>query len=489
MSSHVLSLGFVVLAARSLGVETFGRYLFAASLASWLTIASAFGLDLLVIRQLAREPLRSREIFTSALFTRLGLWAAGLLVLLAGVSLRGGDRTTLSILLLLSLSGLATLLGNCGAAVMASRELFWPRVVADLIGNSLRVGTAFLAVRLGFGAVGVAFAVFCSSVLGGSLCLGYAASHFRIRIVRIRRADVVGLIRSAVPYGLAGIFFALYFRLPLVLVATLRGEAEAGLYGAAFKGIETWVLVPGSILGAVYPVLARMQDPRDPRFAAAVGLLARFVLAIGFPVAVFAAANAGELIRLFYGSGFAAAAGPLVWLSPFFPLIALNYVYGTALYAAGCPRAVVKAEILGLAAVIAAGMLLVPRFGIAGAAASAVVMETIVVACNAYSLKKSGIRLTHRGSFLPAMPIALGIGIPLALVSLPLALEGLLAAALYAGLMILFRGVRDEDRRWLVENLPDNALRRVLSRIRLLPEVEPGPELTRGEAVRRMGIR
>jgi hypothetical protein len=103
-------LGFVVLAARSLGIEL--RLLSRQPRSLLADDRRELRFDLLVIRQLSRNPLKLRLFSTTSCG---GLWALGLAVLLGGLRLFGVGEPTSMVLILLSISGLATLPGSAAS--------------------------------------------------------------------------------------------------------------------------------------------------------------------------------------------------------------------------------------------------------------------------------------------------------------------------------------------------------------------------------------
>lgn len=469
-AAQVLSLAFTVLVARQLGTEQFGQYVFAAAVASFLMIAAAFGLDLLVIRELTARPARTPETFSEAMLTRFLLWLAGSLLLGIILLISGVDRVAFQVTFLLGMAGLVTLFGNCSSAVMASRELFWPRVVAEATGNLLRVGSAYAAVKMGYGVLGVGGAVLLSSLLGSGMATVYTMWRFRLRPVWVPGRIIIDMIRRAAPYGIAALVFSLYFRMHVVMLSVIAGEKEAGLYGAAFKAIDAWILIPGSLAAAAYPLLARSAESQRSLYETTSSLLARALLAIGLPITALIVANPRDWLLLVYGAEYADAAGTLGVLALFLPLIAINYVLGISLYAAGYARRVLAAEVAALIVGFVCGILLIPRFGIVGAAASAVVMEVAVVGCNSWSLRTVLRMAPIRDAWLPALPASLLLGAILSITSFPVLLEAMAGLLLFAVLFLLMGGVRKEDRSWLAANISPGPFRQLLSHLGLLNE-------------------
>ena len=103
---------------------------------------------------------------------------------------------------------------------------------------------------------------------------------------RFCRTTARSLLAEAAPLIGAGLLVAVYLRVEQVLVRELLGDAAAGVYFAAARLAEQWAVLPGLIVTAVYPLLARAADDdaaheqRMQRLFDALTLLG-FVVAVG----------------------------------------------------------------------------------------------------------------------------------------------------------------------------------------------------------------
>src|SRR5207244_8394639 len=61
---------------------------------------------------------------------------------------------------------------------------------------------------------------------------------------------------KGLPFALTFVLTILYFRIDQPLIYVLRSRTDAGLYGAAYKPIESLLFVPITFLSVVFPVLS-----------------------------------------------------------------------------------------------------------------------------------------------------------------------------------------------------------------------------------------
>ncbi len=484
LATQAFSLAFVVFAARELGTDRFGQYSLAVALASYLSIGAAFGIDLHAIREMARDPWGSSEVFTASMLTRALLWACGMLTLLPLAFLLHQAADVRLAVGLMAAGTLFSLLGSCGLAVLSSREEFAPRVIVEASTNLLRVALGYAALRGGLGVPGIAGAMIVSSFCGALAGLALVRRR-RVRFLTFRWRLVGTMLRRSASFGVAGILFALYFRMNVMLLPALLDDHATGLYAATFKVVDLWILIPGSVAAAIYPILSRAADRSGASFTSSCRLASHGLLAVTIPFATLLAFDAGRWIDWVYGPDYATAGPCLAILVACLPLLSLNHIAGGALYALGRARQVLLSEAIGLAASVAAALLLIPRAGLRGAALAAVATQALVVGRNLWLLRDRFGAVVLGESLLPAVPaafLAAAIVGPLGAPPLP---RLFLGGAIYATIWIALGGIRPIDREWLAANAGAGRSRRLLERLGWVRQGDcgaPGKEPARSRA-------
>jgi len=191
-----------------------------------------------------------------------------------------------------------------------------------------------------------------------------------------RRDGVAGLrpsaelLREELRFGgraiLGTVAERLQFRADSFIVNAVDGVRATGIYSVTSGLAETLWYVPNA-LGTV--MFSRAVDPKaDAGRIAAV--LTRTTIAVALVTAVPAFALGPRLVRLVYGSAFSDAGVALRLILP--GIVAYSVVAVLSRYIVGRGRPGVGTLVLlaGLALNIVANLILVPRFGINGAAAS-----------------------------------------------------------------------------------------------------------------------
>ena len=183
------------------------------------------------------------------------------------------------------------------------------------------------------------------------------------------RTDLA-LFRTSVGYGAraytAALLAYLIVRSDMLLVNTLKGTADAGIYSIAVQVADVIYLLPVSIGIVLFPRLSR-QGEGDPLFAMKVARHTAFLLLL---LCAAAALLARPAVALLYGPGFAPAVAALWWLLPGIWAFGVSTQISIQLASSGMPWSAVLIWIPPLLLNIALNLFWIPLWGINGASAS-----------------------------------------------------------------------------------------------------------------------
>lgn len=372
------AVGMVVLAllTRHLGPDRFGELSLIFTVAVVASRVSELGTTHVVAAEMAARPERRRELAAGLAVVR---FAAGAVVAIAGTALLAvvldGPAAGWAALGVMATVPLA---GVTGLVVLASARLR-PQVDAALsLGQSalwLACVVAAVALDWPFTAYGLAF-------LACGLTQAAAAWAVVVRSEppawsRWRLAAGRVLARSW-PMALAMVLATLSARLDAVLLFELRGAAEAGFFSAAYRFLDVFQLLPLALLAVLVPLLARRWELGDrPGVEEIFRLGSTVAVVLGCAAAAVVVVAGQPAAEALFGADFATAGDVLVVLGLAAPALATGYVASAALVAIGRVRTVGLVALGALGATLAADLLLIPRWGAAGAAWATLAVECL----------------------------------------------------------------------------------------------------------------
>lgn len=375
---RILRLFIVVYAARVLGAAGWGAFSYLTSLAAVLTVFSDVGLSSVVIREVAREPARKDNYFSTAFSLKFILTVLGFLIMIFVAPYV--TKITISKTLVYLVGGLFIFdsLRRFASSLFRAVERMELEAFVNIITQAIIVVAGFVALFIITSVESLAAAYAIGA--GGGLLLA----------IYILRQDVKNIfsgfdkkllrpiIGAAWPLSLAAIFGVLIVNIDTVIIGWFRSATEVGFYAAAQKPIAFLYLLPALVTGAFFPVLARLAKSDNDRFREVLerGLSLVFLFAI--PIAVGIVLTAPELIDLFYGDEYAAAAAPLMILALTLLVVFPVGMIINAIFAYNRQSELVPYWSAGLLIDIGLSLVLVPRFGIVGAAWAVFITQLII---------------------------------------------------------------------------------------------------------------
>ncbi|HSC27562.1 MAG TPA: flippase [Vicinamibacterales bacterium] len=375
--SGVLLLALLIFAGRWLGDDAYGRFSFALALAVIFETLTDFGLKDVTTRAVARDRRLAASYLANTFGLKLLLGAATVFLLAATVALLRPEWDV----------RVATVALGCAAVfrsyMTSVRSVFYgidrfdletAVLVADR-GLLLVIGMAALLAGYGVMGLAIAFVVARAAALAAAWILATG------QLGRVGFGADLGFWRDlqlqAVPFGAFLIVLQLYNYIDTVMLGLMRGDAETGLYNAAYRLYEGASHIP-SIIGVVLtPRLAReyVSDRLAHARLAKRGLVAAAALAL--PASAAGILVAGPVTRALFGLEYDASVRVFQILiagaAVVFPLAVLHAVA----ISMNAERRLLATAVVGCAANLALNLLLIPPYGMHGAAAATLLGEAI----------------------------------------------------------------------------------------------------------------
>ncbi|MBN1262719.1 MAG: oligosaccharide flippase family protein [Anaerolineae bacterium] len=372
--------------ARSAGPAGLGRYLLALTVEGIALAVVNLGLNTYATRELSRHPEGEAansflgQVLSVKVLAAVAGWGLlnGLILPLVFPGPRGAPVAVASAALL------PESLNGGLIAVIKARQRMEISSLIELGARLVAAAGGIAALLRGGDETGVLLAYVAGQVLA-TAALGLVMWRWGVRpragLGRAWRARV----GEALPFAGADVVAILYRRLDLMLLSFWRGDAAAGIYGAAYRLWETLGIVPASFLDALFPELARLgsgdaAQKRGDALARVYRRARRMLLGALLLIVLPGLVLAPQALGLLYGD----LEGLPTAIQIFRVLLAASlftYLYllnGHLLYAAGAQRQVM----MRMAGVTLLNGLLnlaaIPLFGVWGAAGVAFLSEAVL---------------------------------------------------------------------------------------------------------------
>jgi O-antigen/teichoic acid export membrane protein len=374
-----LALGVVVtlVLVRGLGAHSFGIW---STLFAVTQIASSFGelgLPGVTVSRAASDPAREPQWLGALLQLRLLVLIPITLGSLIGVLLIAPSAH----------ARLAGVLIACVALVGVPgivSVVFQLRVRNDismvlLTTNSVVWAVAVIGVSaLSGGIVAFAVAFLITNAFTAGLTFLLARRYTRVSL-RGARPLWGALLRVGVGVGIGGILVTSYVKLDQILVFEFAGSRQAGLYGAAYRLLESVQFIPISVMTTLFPLIAAAYGTRRDRAKDLLQAAAEYLAMASLPILAFTIVAARPIMSFLFGHQFLAASSALPVLAGAFISISFGYLVGNMVVVLELQKSFVRYAASGLVLNAVLNVLLIPRYGFQAAAWVTLLTEVTVM--------------------------------------------------------------------------------------------------------------
>ena len=183
------------------------------------------------------------------------------------------------------------------------------------------------------------------------------------------------LLKVGLPLAVSGLSIVIYTRIDQIMIGNYLGEHSVGLYSAAITLSQGWVFVPIALITSMMPGVANAGSVSEQE--GRIRLLYLVVLLLSMPVILLLSLFPGPIVKLMFGDSYRETAAILALCS----VTSLFSVMGTVSYRAivlfgGYRFIAIKMPLAALVNVLM-NLVLIPRYGILGAAISTFITEFI----------------------------------------------------------------------------------------------------------------
>lgn len=374
----VLNFFVGVLIARHLGPLGFGLLSYGQVVMTLILPIATFGLPEILVREFSRSGRDPDTVIATALTLRLGFAVLALLCAAAFALLaRGGDKLAVLVILSYALSFIPQSLDVLESRFQSLNRvgaLSTLRMVNTLVFSAARVGALLLDLSV------VSFALLYSiEILAFATVTVVLARRqgIAIRPGLWSRSEARALVLHSWPLMLRLLLIGIYMRIDQLLIQHFLGDRQLGIYSAAIRISELWYFVPTAIIMGAAPNLTRQYESSPEGYNREIGRLLRIMLLMSVAAAAFISILAPVIVVRLLGPAFGPAAGVLAiqaWAGVF---VAIGVASNPWFINTGQLRFGLYQALAGAAASICLNLLLIPAYGLIGAAASLVASYAI----------------------------------------------------------------------------------------------------------------
>jgi len=374
--SGIARILLLLLIAKRFGPEDFGRLSLVLSLVEIIRVIADFGLDIVTIRRFSVNRLLSERLLGNTLSLKLISATLGYIASIVVYWLLYHDSEGVKLAFIIGTSLYTSLLLNAFVSYFQANLNMSSIIISSLVSALSYVSLTFFGLYRHWSLA--TFAVIIPAVEMINLLIT-SSIYGRISLVRLRfnRKIVHSLLRESIPVAVGGIAVVLYLRLDNLLVGLFLNKESVGVYSAGYRFTEPFMLIFSSLSLSIYASLSQ-YGKND--ISKKVGQTMFRILAT-----VIGLSSVGALLLSFFAVRLLAMISPeyhnavtvLRILSLSIVFKALNAQLTAMINSRGRFSLITVIAIINLTINVVLNLLLIPIYGIIGAAIAVTTTEGV----------------------------------------------------------------------------------------------------------------
>jgi O-antigen/teichoic acid export membrane protein len=443
----VSNLGLYVLVGRKLGPEGFGQYAFVLAFIGLFTFLPDLGVNLYLLREIARRPKEVRFLLGIAFTLVLLLTPMTCALIIVISNLLRLDQIILNSMYLACVYlVLASFLSLFRAAFHAYEQMGF-ETYAVLTERIIAISVSTLVLFFNGGLLSLLgaliFAKACALLVSGAIFVTRIGPLPSLYFEKMTSFEV---LKASLPFALNILTTTIYVQADLVLLKIFVGDEASGFYKAATSLIIPLAVIATSLNSAMFPGLARAYAKSLDFLHPLVETSVRYLFILGWPISLGILILAPQIILLFYGREFERSILPFQILAFLVFMRFINNTLGVSLTA--IDRQGIRASIILFSALLnlVLNLIFIPRWSYLGASIITLLTEVFIsvslyTAINRYLGKINLWQLLHRVFFSGLVMVS----ITYILRGKSFALVVIVSALSYVITLILFRAFPKKD--------------------------------------------
>lgn len=442
--SIALALVAIGMLTRYLGTAGFGKYTTMLAFFAFFSAIGDFGLYSIATREISRKNAKESWILSRIFTLRLIISCTIFTLSTIFVWFLPYEHDVKVSILIAS-----------GAFVFASsygllNGIFQKYIAMDkvafveLSGKIIQVLIILSVIKFDLDFIVVAGALFITMLWNFVLLFIFSRQYTKITL-RCDGNYWKSFLKESTPMGISAIVTFLYFKIDAILLSLFQPQSDVGIYGAAYKIIETLVFFPAMVIGLMFPLFSRYIFTDKKLFIKISNIIFKIFTIIIAPLIVSIIFLAPDIIRIVGGADFDSSTRVLQILAFALALIFYGHLFTNILIAGSLQKKLMYALVIAAIINIFANLILIPLYSYTGAAIVSVVTELFVVLSTVIiSLRYTPYKFTS----IKAPYIALATSIMIGLYAFsPLKgfVLGIIAITAYVVLLFVFRVITQND--------------------------------------------
>ncbi len=445
-ASRIIQLLIFVYLARHFGRENFGIFSFGLAFALLAAILTDFGLSTLLVRDTSRNKKDASKYISNALLLKIFLALITVALSYAFLNSMGYKGETKAVAYIMLSFAILQSFTELYCSIFRSFERMHYDASIKVLRMLILSAAVFYSLKNNFSLVisSFSFPITESIILLTAILLVYT------RFIKISFSFDFALLRHLLKessfFCLSMAFAGLFLYIDQIMLSKLGSASDVGIYAAASNIAIALISIPMMYANSIYPVISRLYVSSKESLKFVYERSFKYMLIIGLAISAGIYALSDKIIAFLYGKEYIASSIVLAIVCWHLFLRFANVMSGFTLSSMDRQGSRVISQGIASLSKIALNFILIPFYGIVGAAIATLVTEILFFVIYTFFVSKYGIKISVLKQFLkPAIAALVMIAALNFIGNLFIAVA--LGAVIYSATLVLLNTIDSEDRK------------------------------------------
>lgn len=373
--TKLISLIIVIYIARYLGEAGYGKYTFVFAFVSFFTLISEMGTHHILVREISRSQEIAKKLLGNAILISIVLSLIALFLAIFTINIMNYSEETEKLVLIASVGLFFGLFSNYGIMYEVNLNMKYP-VFFGLLSRLFLLVSVILLISYDMGIAWIVVLTVFSDALPNLLMMissrNVILPEFRYDINLCKF-----ILKESLPLAMATLFIVVYYRIDVVMLSMLKGDADVGIYSAAYRLTDALTFIPATIMVSLFPLMSRYHKESKDKLIFSYLKSFKFLFIIALPLAVGVTLISDKIIIMMYGDQFENSIQLLQILIWSTAIVFINYPLTQLLISTNKQKIFATSTAICAVLNVILNLILIPDYSYTGASVATVITQII----------------------------------------------------------------------------------------------------------------
>ena len=363
----ILALFISINLARYLGVEQFGEYNFIITYLMFFAFIANFGMDPILIRDVARFPSKTQTMMSNILVIRMLTSFFAIALAIFFINLLNYPHEIFIYISIMSAILLFQGISYLFESLFQANLKMQYSAIGLISSKVLYIVSVFILIYLHKPLIYFFYMYIIAEITRMLFATFYSRKFVQLNI-DIDLEMWKYLFKQCLPFIVGYALFVIYYRVDILMLSKMQGNSAVGLYSAAYKITDPLLFLPGALASTMMPVMSKQYHENISKLNYTYSLGSKYILQLMLPITVGLYILSDKIISLLYTTDYVYSILTLQILSLTLIFNSINSIQSSLLTSSD--RQKMNTVSVGICCLInvALNILLIPKYSYNGAA-------------------------------------------------------------------------------------------------------------------------